>query len=227
MINTLIVEDDFRVADIRAAFVSNIPDFKVVGKAHTAADAYDLIIEKRPDLVFLDLYLPDDHGLNLFARLQQLPREQRVDVFIISAASDVTVIREALQLGAVQYIMKPFNQGQLAERLLTYKAAREKLSSREAISQDEIDKLSVLMRGPRSTKYQADVPRNPTATSILQLIKSKNAPVSATDVLESLGLSRATAQRYLSEMVENGQLDLILQYGSTGRPIHFYKIAAK
>lgn len=227
MINTLIVEDDFRVAEIHAAFVSNIPGFKIVGKAHTCIDAYEMILEKKPDLVFLDLYLPDDHGLNLFLRLQQLPNDQRADVFVISAASDVTTIRQALQLGAVQYIMKPFNQSQLAERLLTYKSARERLETREEISQEEIDRLSLLMRGPRSSKNNWESNRNPTANTILQLIKERNKAVSANDVLEHLGLSRATAQRYLAQMVEDGQLELILQYGTTGRPIHYFRIAEK
>ncbi len=227
MINTLIVEDDFRVADIHSAYVSNIPGFQVVGKAHTCAQAYDMIVEKHPDLVLLDLYLPDDHGLNLFSRLQQLPREMRADVFVISAAKDVANVREALQLGAVQYITKPFNKNQLSERLLTYQSAREKLATREEISQDEIDRLSGLLRGPRNGRSSSDAPRSPTASSILKMIEDGKKPVSANEVSEELGLSRATAQRYLSQMVENGQLELVLRYGSTGRPIHLFHIAGK
>ena len=148
MISTVIVEDDFRVAEIHAAYVSNIPGFKLAGKAHTGAAAYELILEKKPELVLLDLYLPDEHGLSLFARLQQLPLGAKPDVFIISAARDVASVREALQLGAAQYIMKPFNQRQLAERLITYKSAKEKLSDSREMSQDELDRVSAQMRGP-------------------------------------------------------------------------------
>lgn len=227
MITTLIVEDDFRVADIHSAYVSGVPGFQVIGKAHTCAQAYDMIVEKHPDLILLDLYLPDDHGLNLFSRLQQLPREMRADVFIISAAKDVANVREALQLGAAQYIMKPFTKMQLAERLMTYQSAREKLATREEISQEEIDRLSVLLHGPRSTRSNSEAQRNPTASSILKMMGSGKDPVSANDVSEQLGLSRATAQRYLSQMVENGQLELILRYGATGRPIHLFQIAGK
>ncbi len=224
MIDTLIVEDDFRVADIHSAYVSNVPGFRVVGKAHTCAEAYDMIIEKKPDLVLLDLYLPDDHGLNLFLRLQHLPREIRADVFIISAARDVGNVREALQLGAAQYIMKPFSKNQLTERLLTYQSARKKLIEQEEVSQDELDRLSILMRGPRSGKKADDIPKNPTASSILKMIEGGKRPVSANDVSDTLGLSRATAQRYLSQMVENGQLELVLQYGTTGRPVHLFHV---
>ena len=224
MIRTVIVEDDFRVAEIHKAYVSNIPGFEVVGTAHTAAIAYDLIVEKKPDLILLDLHLPDEHGLSLFTRLQQLPPGSKADVFIISAARDVTSVRDAIQLGAAQYIMKPFNQKQLAERLMTYRSAKERFTDSEEISQEEIDRLSALMRGPRIPKVLIDVPKNPTTSLIFKFIESKKLPVSANDVSDELGLSRATAQRYLSQMVENGQLELALQYGTTGRPIHFYRI---
>ncbi|MEI8065696.1 MAG: response regulator [Actinomycetes bacterium] len=227
MINTLIVEDDFRVAEIHTAYVSNIPGFKVVGTAHNGTEAYDLVVEKKPHLVLLDLYLPDEHGLALFARLQQLPRGSKTDVFIISAARDVASIREALQLGATQYIMKPFNQRQLAERLLAYKAARERLDTGSEISQDEVDRLSALMRGPRLSQQAANIPKNPTTTTILKYIQDLADAVSANQVSDELGLSRATAQRYLSQMVDNGQLELTLQYGSTGRPIHLFRIAKR
>ena len=227
MISTVIVEDDFRVAEIHAAYVSNIPGFKLAGKAHTGAAAYELILEKKPDLVLLDLYLPDEHGLSLFARLQQLPRGAKPDVFIISAARDVASVREALQLGAAQYIMKPFNQKQLAERLMTYKSAKEKLSDSGEMSQDELDRISAQMRGPRIPRHSQEIPRNPTTASIMKLIELHKKPLSANEVSEELGLSRATAQRYLSQMVENGQLELTLQYGTTGRPIHLFRIANK
>lgn len=227
MISTVIVEDDFRVAEIHAAYLSNIPEFKIVGTAHTATAAYDLILEKKPDLVLLDLFLPDEHGLSLFARLQQLPRSSKPDVFIISAARDSGSVREALQLGAAQYIMKPFNQKQLAERLMTYRSAKERLSDTLDISQEELDRLSAQIRGPRIPRYSQEIPRNPTTASIMKFISLRKQPVSANDVSEDLGLSRATAQRYLSQMVENGQLELALQYGTTGRPIHLFRIAGK
>ena len=227
MISTVIVEDDFRVAEIHAAYLSNIPGFKIAGMAHTAAKAFDLILVSKPNLVLLDLYLPDEHGLSLFARLQQLPRDTKPDVFIITAARDAGSVREALQLGAAQYIMKPFNQKQLAERLITYRSARERLSQTQEISQEELDRLSAQIRGPRIPRYSQEIPRNPTTASIMKFIDLKNSSASANDVSDELGLSRATAQRYLSQMVENGQLELALQYGTTGRPIHLFRIAGK
>jgi response regulator of citrate/malate metabolism len=225
MIRTVIVEDDFRVAEIHGAYVLNIPGFEVIGTAHTAAHAYEIVVDMKPDLVLLDLHLPDEHGLSLFSRFQQLPAGCKPDVFIISAARDVASVREALQLGSTQYIMKPFNQKELAERMIGYRLAREKLLDSAEISQDEIDRLSALMRGPRIGKPSPEQAKSPTTSLILKFIEGRKASVSAVEVALELGLSRATAQRYLSHMVENGYLDLNLQYGATGRPVHLFTLS--
>ncbi len=227
MIRTLIVEDDFRVADIHAAYVSRVAGFEVIGKVHTSATAYEFILAHIPDLVLLDLYLPDEHGLELFSRLQQLPRGSKMDVFIITAARDSQSVRDALQLGAANYIVKPFTHLQLAERLLAYRAARNRLADTREISQEEVDRVSVLMRGAKIDLFRGDNSKNPTTDSILNFIKTATEPVSASNISSALGLSRATAQRYLSQMVESRMLDLELQYGTTGRPIHKFRLPRK
>lgn len=227
MIRTLIVEDDFRVADIHAAYVSRVAGFEVIGKTHTAAAAYDFILTHKPDLVLLDLYLPDEHGLELFARLQQLPRGSKMDIFIITAARDSQSVRDALQLGAANYIVKPFTHLQLAERLLAYRAARNRLTDTREVSQEEVDRVSVLMRGAKIDLYRSDNTKNPTTDSILKFVEGSPDLVSASDISGALGLSRATAQRYLSQMVESRMLELELQYGATGRPIHKFRVHRK
>lgn len=227
MIRTLIVEDDFRVADIHAAYVSRVAGFEVIGKAHTAAAAYEFILTQKPDLVLLDLYLPDEHGLELFSRLQQLPRGSKMDIFVITAARDSQSVRDALQLGAANYIVKPFTHLQLAERLLAYRAARSRLIDTREVSQEEVDRVSVLMRGAKIDLYRSDNSKNPTTDSILKFVEASAEPVSSSDISQALGLSRATAQRYLSQMVEGRLLELELQYGTTGRPIHKFRVHKK
>jgi response regulator of citrate/malate metabolism len=227
VIRTLIVEDDFRVADIHSAYVSRVAGFEVVGKAHTSASAYDFILTNKPDLVLLDLYLPDEHGLELFSRLQQLPRGSKMDIFIITAARDSQSVRDALQLGAANYIVKPFTHLQLAERLLAYRAARNRLTDAREVSQEDVDRVSVLMRGAKIDLYRSDNSKNPTTDSILRFVEGSAEPVSASDISQALGLSRATAQRYLSQMVDGRLLELELQYGTTGRPIHRFRVPKK
>ncbi|TME26004.1 MAG: response regulator, partial [Chloroflexi bacterium] len=65
MIRVLIVEDDFRVAEIHRAYVQRLDGFVVVAEAHSATEAIRLAEESRPDLVLLDIYLPDRSGLDV------------------------------------------------------------------------------------------------------------------------------------------------------------------
>lgn len=226
MIRTLIIEDDFRVAEINAAYVAKDPDFEVIGVASTAARGYQMVIEEKPDLVLLDLYLPDEHGLELFARLQQLPRGSKPDVFVITAARDSQSLKDAVQLGAATYIVKPFNGNELIERLRTYKSAQDRLNSASEISQEDADATVALLRGNK-VNVEESVTKNPTTALILACLQENSKAMSASEVAGELGIGRATAQRYLTQMADRKLVALELQYGTAGRPINNYKIVVK
>ncbi len=68
-IKVLVVDDDYRVAGIHAAYVQRTDGFEVVGQAHTATDARDLAASHTPDLVLMDIYLPDGNGLEVIRKL--------------------------------------------------------------------------------------------------------------------------------------------------------------
>jgi response regulator of citrate/malate metabolism len=224
MIRTLIIEDDFRVAEINAVYVGKDEDFEVIGIASTAALGYQMVLDEKPDLVLLDLYLPDEHGLELFARLQQLPRGSKPDVFVITAARDSQSLKDAIQLGAATYLVKPFSGQELMDRLHTYKSAFERLNSSEEISQDDADFTVALMRGNKVATESDHTSSNPTTTLILNCLQDAGKPLSASEISSILGISRATAQRYLSQMADRKLVALELQYGSAGRPINNYRL---
>jgi len=95
MIRTLVVDDDFRVAELHAAYVERVPGFEVAGRAQTGAAALNEVEQLRPDLVLLDIYLPDMSGLDVLQRLREdshLP----VDVIAVTAARDVDSLRTAV-----------------------------------------------------------------------------------------------------------------------------------
>lgn len=150
-----------------------------------------------------------------------------MDIFVITAARNSQSARNALQLGAANYIVKPFTHLQLAERLLAYRAARNRLTDTREVSQEEVDRVSVLMRGAKIDLYRSDNTKNPTTDSILKFVENSAEPISASDISSALGLSRATAQRYLSQMVDSQMRELELQYGATGRPIHKFRVHKK
>jgi response regulator of citrate/malate metabolism len=176
VIRTLVVDDDFRVASIHAAYVEKVPGFVVVGQAHSAASLLASLTSSAPDLVLLDIYLPDLNGLEVLTRLRQ-PRSgaRDVDVIVITAASDAASVKAAMQCGAVHYLLKPFG----------------------------------------FASYTLD--------AIEALLERSASELSASEVAASLGVSRATAQRYLSRLETMGRITMALRYGTAGRPEHRYR----
>ena len=93
----LVVDDDYHVAHAHALSVTRIPGFQVVGEAHTAREAVSMAAETVPDLLLLDMYLPDGSGLEVMRRLADGDLEQP-DVIAVTAARDIETVRMALQL---------------------------------------------------------------------------------------------------------------------------------
>lgn len=224
-LSVLIVDDDFRVASVHKGFVERIEGFRVVGQAHTAAQALDLGRSLRPDLVLLDLYLPDGDGLEVARAL--LEEQTPPIVMVISAATDVDAVRRSVQLGAVHYLVKPFGIAALADRLTAIRAAHAQLARwPEEASQADITKVFGLLRTASPSPSEDDGARlAPTLRSVRDAIAASGGSMSASEVAQSIGISRATAQRYLSRLEQSGLVALELRYGSTGRPEHRYSVS--
>ena len=224
MIRTLVVDDDFRVAAIHAGYVNKVDGFEVVAEAHTAAEAVDAVDRLRPDLMLLDLYLPDEHGLKLVARLRD--GHPPVDVIVITAAKDADSVRVAMQSGALHYLLKPFSFPVLRDKLLSYAQMRTRLSALHSASQHGADQRTVdrVFGALRAPDQLAGAKGRSVHTleAVEQLLMETADDLSAAEVAERTGMSRATAQRYLSHLHEVGRVDIRLRYGSGGRPEHGY-----
>jgi response regulator of citrate/malate metabolism len=226
-IRTLVVDDDFRVAHIHAASVERIEGFVCVGQAHTAADARAKIAEFAPDLLILDIYLPDQDGLSL---LRSLTGEGAApDCIFITAARDLESVRAAIGLGAMYYLVKPFGFAQLKEKLESYRRWRTEMESRppgNEADQTTVDALYDMLRGSGATSSDGSL-LPPTMAKILQAVQSASGPIGASAIAAQLGVSRPTAQRYLTELHRRGALELELEYGSTGRPVNLYRVVRR
>lgn len=216
MIRVLVVEDDFRVAQVHAAFTERVAGFTVVGSARTAAEASAMIAELRPDLVLLDTYLPDRSGLDLLAEIT-------VDTIMLTAVADAASVRAAIAAGALNYLVKPFTAEQLGERLMAYSRFHNQLSPADrALTQEEIDRaVRTLHDGdhPHAPKGQSPV----TAKLVSDALRAADGPCSAAEIAAGLGIARATAQRYLAALAQEGTATMSLRYGLTGRPEHQYE----
>ena len=214
MIRVLVVEDDFRVAQVHVDFTARVDGFAVAGTARTAADCRSFLAARPVDLVLLDSYLPDEPGLDLLAELT-------VDTIVLTAASDAASVRLALARGALNYLVKPFTAEQLGERLTAYRRYRTVLAGDRHLSQEDIDRVwRLLHEGDRPA-----VPKGQSAVTVRlvsEALRHAGEPRTAAEIADELGISRATAQRYLAALARDGAAEMRLRYGATGRPEHRY-----
>ena len=225
MIRVLVVDDDFMVAKVHGAFVGRTPGFAVVGVAHTGATALDAVEELRPDLVPLDIHLPDVSGIEVLRRLRE--RQPDVDVLVISAAKEVETVRTALRGGVVNYLLKPFDQEALRERLQQYAADHRSLAATPTVGQTDLDRLfgSAPGRPPPPRLPKGLSPES--ADLVAGVLRTTDADLSASECAEHTGLSRVSARRYLEYFVDTGRAEVRLQYGAAGRPQRRYAWRAR
>lgn len=257
-VRVLVVDDDYRVAKIHAAYVERTAGFSVCGRAHSAGQALAAVAELRPDLVLMDVYLPDGDGLDVIRRLLEAPGGAgaaglegaggaggvagavgapgsggsggaggavRPDFVVITAARDVSTVRTAMQLGAVHYLVKPFGYPAMADKLTSYLGLRRRIETLDESAADAdqvaVDELFGLLRTPALPVQPHKGHSAPTLELVRGAVRAAG-DVSAAEVAERVGISRPTAQRYLSYLTRHGVVRLHLRYGTTGRPEHRY-----
>jgi response regulator of citrate/malate metabolism len=221
MISVLIVEDDFRVASLHSEFVGRCEGFEVAGVALTARQAIDKNLELAPNLILLDLYLPDRHGLDV---VQTLRADSGADVIVITAARDVPNIRAAMQHGALFYLVKPFRFADFRQRLDAYARLRTTLTHSPELSQADIDEAFGTLRTTAQDLPKGLSPQ--TLEAIERALQETDETLSSESVAHLIGVSRVTARRYLIYLVESGRAEVHSEYGTPGRPKHLYAAIA-
>lgn len=209
-LRVLIVDDDFRVAGLHREIVAARSGVQTLEPVYTAAAARAAVRDHAPDLLLADVYLPDGDGIALV-------RELDVDAFVITAASDAATVRRALRAGAHGVLIKPFAPVKLAERVDAFVRFQNVLGQGRALDQEVVDRAVRILHGstsPTSTRSR---------TEELLLERIGDTECSAAEAAERAGISRATAQRHLSTLVDRGLVEVSLRYGTTGRPEHRYR----
>ncbi|WP_426366207.1 response regulator [Streptomyces sp. E-08] len=212
-LRVLVVEDDPVAADAHALYAGRVEGFRVVGVAHSRAAAVRILDRTPVDLILLDLYLPDGHGLQLLRALRAAGHS--ADVIAVTSARDLAVVREGVSLGVVQYVLKPFAFATLRDRLVRY--AEFRAAAGEASGQDEVDRALATLRAP----HPATLPKGlsgPTLEAVTRTLRATPAGLTAAEAGTAVGISRITARRYLEHLVTEGRAVRAPQYGQIGRP---------
>ena len=220
----LIVEDDFYIAEITKQFVSKIAGFTVVGTYRTGKEASDYLssCDILPDLLFLDVFIPDVKGLELFWTIRKAYTE--IDVIMMTAAKEVETIEETLRGGVFDYIVKPVDFLRIEKSLLRYIEKKKLLSSKTKMEQEEIDRLTGIFSS-RKDKDANELPKGIdrlTLEKVQAIFQSEKVGLTAVEVGKHIGASRSTARRYLEYLTSIAELEAKLIYGEVGRPERRY-----
>lgn len=226
-IQVLIVEDDFRIADINRQFVERVAGFTVLEIVKTSEEALAYLRSHSalPQLILLDVYIPDVAGLSLFWKLRQEFNE--IDVIMVTAAKEVVTIAETLRGGIFDYIVKPVDFGRFEQTLKRYYDQTHLLASRVELDQSDIDRLTGSHTHQASEKEnEGELPKGidqitlDKIKDILQM--DSGSGMTALEAANKVGVSRSTARRYLEYLVSIKKADAQLKYGDIGRPERKY-----
>ncbi|MFJ3381530.1 response regulator [Curtobacterium sp. NPDC090217] len=219
-IRVLIVEDEPLTAEAHAAYLARLDGFELVGSVPTGRAMLAAVTADRPDLVLLDLDLPDAHGLQLLRALRSAG--SAIDVIAVTAANDARGVKNAIALGIVQYLVKPFSFRTFAERMATYRDFRLGFEDRRSLSQTDIDERLRALRPVTRPDLEKGISSD-TLESIRAVLMRSTSGASATEVARETGTSRVTARRYLEHLKTVGQVDKDVRYSGPGRPEYEYR----
>ncbi|MGR6834625.1 response regulator [Aliivibrio wodanis] len=217
-IKIVIVEDDIGIAEIHRRNLDKIDYVEVIGIAASKEEATTLLDVLNPDLVLLDIYLPDGNGLDILRELRQ--KELSPDVILITADRDVNTLQEAMRGGVVDYLLKPVIFSRLEEAINKYLSQKQQFINRVDIDQTMVD----AMLHSSTTTPVARLPKGidgVTLEKVRQLFVNEKQ-LTADQAGELIGASRTTARRYLEYLISSGELSADLSYGSVGRPERTY-----
>lgn len=209
-LRVLILDDDFRVGQLHRDIIDEQPGFIALDPVRSIAEAREGLRSSDPDLLVADVFLPDGDGI-------ALARDASLDVILISAADDAPTVRRALRSGAVGYLRKPFDRRTLTGLLERYARYRNLLAGERPLRQEDVDRALAILHG---SGEPLSVSRSATEQLVLAALGDDEA--SAAEIGESVGISRATAQRHLAALAARNVVEVRLRYGATGRPEHRY-----
>lgn len=228
LIKVMIVEDDETAAKIYEKFTDQAGGFLVVAIAQTGKQALDMLNIFTPDLILLDVFLPDMNGVDLLWEIRK--KQRSVDVIMITAANDVATVSEAIRGGAFSYILKPIMINKFFEVMDQFKETREKLVNLTIVEQEDVNDF-FRVKIPREEPLNREelpvlLPKGidkHTLKKVRQQIVEINGSINAEEFSKIIGASHSTGRRYLEYLVSINEMEVEVIYGTVGRPERKYR----
>ena len=129
-LNIAIADDNERMVQLLDRIVSSDEELEVVGKAGNGEELLEIIKEKKPDVVLLDIIMPKLDGLTVMDRVNHIPDIKKPAFIVISAVSQEKMTEDAFELGADYYILKPFDNETVVNRIKRVRTRQMRASSK-------------------------------------------------------------------------------------------------
>ncbi len=216
MYEVLIVEDDPMVAVLDRQYVHQNPHFHVAGTCRDGRSGLKFLLEHTVHLVILDVYMPESDGMMLLREIRR--RGLKVSVIMVTAANDTDTVEEALRLGIVDYLVKPFESGRFNQALETFRKREDALHDLSVLDQSHIDSM-LGNRTEDSEYYQPKGILDQTLNIICEFLKDHSGEeFTGDEIAARVGLSRVTVRRYMNYLSERHIISERMNYETGGRP---------
>ena len=146
-LNVAIADDNERILEVLEEIVSSDKDLALVGTANNGEEIYQIIKNKEPDVVLLDLIMPKMDGLSVMEAVHNNKNLKKYPHFIIiTAIGQEKITEDAFRKGASYYIMKPFHNGTVLEHIKhlnhevhnDYKM-RSNISNKKQVTEEDLE----------------------------------------------------------------------------------------
>ena len=219
MYKVMIVEDDPMVASINQQYLERNQNLKIVGQFRNGQEALEYLENNGADLAVVDYYMPIMDGLEFVRKCHE--KNIKTDVIIVTAANTAQDISEFLQLGIVEYLVKPFTYERFQKAIDKYLYRKNLAKQDKTLDQAEIDKL--LSQDQNIRPAEKVVLEKGLQEQTLERIRTyleehKGTLMSSNEIASEVNLSRITVRRYMNYLVENREIISQIDYSTGGRP---------
>ena len=220
----MIVEDDPMVAQLNRQYLSQLEDVTIVGCFSNGRDALAFLQENPVDLAVMDVYMPNMSGMELLRSIRSTGFQTAV--IMITAATEMQVVEEAIRLGIEDYIIKPFSYQRLREAVQKYGSKIALVKGSARADQAVVDRLLHSAFSPEQAPRELRKGLNAkTLQSVEELLRENpQGPHTCESISVASGLSKVTVRHYLNFLMETGVLSSSIDYETGGRPRVLYHL---
>ena len=222
MYKVLIVEDDPMVAMINEQYIRRNKNFTLVGKCNDGMSALNFLEKTDIDLIILDVYMPKMNGFETLREIRN--RQITTDVIMVTAANDIDSLEEALHLGVVDYLVKPFTFDRFQMALEKYIAKINALKDIEKLNQSNIDSIIVNSRKNTQDIFPKGIQEKTMQCIMDYLRENSGVWFTGDQIAGEIGLTGVTVRRYMNYLSESGRVIGEMNYETGGRPCMLYKV---